>query len=201
MALELEGTLRQKLGVQSGTSARGIWAKQEFILEYPDGNFTAQACFTAWGQDKVAEMDKYQVGDRIKVSFNLKSREYNGRWYNDLQIWRIAPAGQTTEPAPEGNALPGAFARTGSRSDAEGKVPSSEPSASSRIHVADTSALGLPEAVIRIACSKGTYIRAFARDLGEALGSGAHLSGLIRSRSGDYPLSSALTLGQALSLF
>lgn len=72
--------------------------------------------------------------------------------------------------------------------------------ASSRIHVADTSALGLPEAVIRIACSKGTYIRAFARDLGEALGSGAHLSGLIRSRSGDFRLSDALSLDQALAL-
>ena len=57
MALELEGTLRQKLGVQSGTSARGPWAKQEFIVEFPDGNFTSQACFTAWGQDKVAELD------------------------------------------------------------------------------------------------------------------------------------------------
>ena len=73
--------------------------------------------------------------------------------------------------------------------------------ASSRIHVADTSALGLPEAVIRIACSKGTYIRAFARDLGEALDSGAHLSGLIRSRSGDFRLEDALTLDQALALF
>jgi len=100
MALELEGTLRQKLGVQSGTSARGAWAKQEFILEYPDGNFTAQACFTAWGQEKVQELEKYQIGDRIKVSFNLKSREYNGRWYNDLQIWRIAPAGTSAPAAP-----------------------------------------------------------------------------------------------------
>ena len=98
MALELEGTLRQKLGVQSGTSARGPWAKQEFIVEFPDGNFSSQACFTAWGQDKVAELDKYQVGDRVKVSFNLKSREFNGRWYNDLQIWRIAPAGEA-QPA------------------------------------------------------------------------------------------------------
>ena len=73
--------------------------------------------------------------------------------------------------------------------------------ASSRINVADTSALGLPEAVIRIACSKGTYIRAFARDLGEALGSGAHLSGLIRSRSGDFRVEDALSLDQALALF
>ena len=98
MALELEGTLRQKLGVQQGTSARGQWAKQEFVLEYPDGNYTSQACFTAFGQDKVAELDKYQAGDRIKVSFNIKSREYNGRWYTDLQIWRVAPAGATAAP-------------------------------------------------------------------------------------------------------
>lgn len=107
MALELEGTLRQKLGVQSGTSARGPWAKQEFILEFPDGNFTAQACFTAWGQDKVTELDKYQVGDKIKVSFNLKAREYNGRWYNDLQIWRLAPAGAAA-PAPASPSFPAA---------------------------------------------------------------------------------------------
>ena len=107
MALELEGTLRQKLGVQQGTSARGQWAKQEFILEFPDGNFTSQACFTAFGQDKVAELDKYQVGDRIKVSFNIRGREYNGRWYTDLQIWRIAPAGQAAAaPAAQAVAAP-----------------------------------------------------------------------------------------------
>lgn len=83
-----------------------------------------------------------------------------------------------------------------------GESTSSEKStASSRIHFEDTSALGLPEATIRIACSKGTYIRAFARDLGEALGSGAHLSGLIRSRSGSFRLSDALTMDQAMELF
>ena len=74
-------------------------------------------------------------------------------------------------------------------------------SASARINVADTSALGLPEARVRIACSKGTYIRAFARDLGEALGSGAHLGSLIRSRSGDFRVSDALSLDDALALF
>lgn len=88
------------------------------------------------------------------------------------------------------------------RSEVSGESTSSEKStASSRIHLEDTSALGLPEATIRIACSKGTYIRAFARDLGEALGSGAHLAGLIRSRSGSFRLSDALTMDQALELF
>lgn len=73
--------------------------------------------------------------------------------------------------------------------------------ASNRIHVTDNSALGLPVATIRIACTKGTYIRAFARDLGEALGSGAHLESLCRTRTGDYTLDMALSLEQALALF
>ena len=73
--------------------------------------------------------------------------------------------------------------------------------ASGRIHVTDNSALGLPVATIRIACTKGTYIRAFARDLGEALGSGAHLESLCRTRTGDYTLDKALSLEQALALF
>lgn len=82
----------------------------------------------------------------------------------------------------------------------ENALPAGEKTASSRINVADTSALGLPEAVVRIVCSKGTYIRAFARDLGEALGSGAHLSSLVRSRSGDYRLEDCLSVEQALDL-
>ena len=72
--------------------------------------------------------------------------------------------------------------------------------ASSRINVADTSSMGLPEAHIRIACSKGTYIRAFARDLGEALNTGAHLSSLVRTKTGDFRLEDALSLEEALAL-
>ena len=76
-----------------------------------------------------------------------------------------------------------------------------ESSASSRINVTDNSALGLPRAVVRMACSKGTYVRAFARDLGEALGSGAHLDSLQRSRSGIFRVENALTVDQTISMF
>ena len=71
--------------------------------------------------------------------------------------------------------------------------------ASSRINVTDNSALGLPRAVIRMSCSKGTYVRAFARDLGEALGSGAHLDSLQRSRSGQFRVEEALSIEQAVA--
>ena len=72
--------------------------------------------------------------------------------------------------------------------------------ASSRINVTDNSALGLPHASVRMACSKGTYVRAFARDLGEALGSGAHLDALQRSRSGIFCVENALTVEQVIAL-
>jgi len=110
----------------------------------------------------------------------LETLQRNKIRISELELLEFVPAG------------------VGEADDFRENTPSS---ASSRIHVADTSALGLPEAVIRIACSKGTYIRAFARDLGEALESGAHLAGLIRSRSGDFSVGDSLSVPEALSLF
>ncbi len=52
----------------------------------------------------------------------------------------------------------------------------------------------LPEVDFRVVCSKGTYIRALARDIGLALGAGAHLTALCRTRIGDYLLTDALTV-------
>ncbi len=69
-----------------------------------------------------------------------------------------------------------------------------------RINVIDTSPLGLPMAEILVKCSKGTYIRALARDLGEALGSGAHLFSLRRTASGGFTAGNALTVDEAARL-
>jgi tRNA pseudouridine55 synthase len=54
----------------------------------------------------------------------------------------------------------------------------------------------LPEIEIRIVCSKGTYIRALARDIGKSLNSGAYLIGLTRTRIGNYSLEQSLDLNQ-----
>lgn len=59
----------------------------------------------------------------------------------------------------------------------------------------------LPVAVIRMKCSKGTYVRAFARDLGEALGSGGYLSGLVRKASGGFLLENAVSMDEVLRIF
>lgn len=57
-----------------------------------------------------------------------------------------------------------------------------------------------PKLTLRVLCSKGTYIRALARDLGEAMNSGAHLTALRRTRVGDYTIDGAMSLDQALEL-
>ena len=54
--------------------------------------------------------------------------------------------------------------------------------------------IALPEIDFRVVCSKGTYIRSLARDLGLALGCGAHLTRLVRSRIGEYRVEDAFSL-------
>lgn len=102
MSLELEGKIIRKLDVQTGVSARGNWSKQEFIIEYQEGNFPSQVCFNVWGEDKVKDLERFNIGDQVKVSFNLSSREYNNRWYTDVRAWRIelmsGQGGAQTQP-------------------------------------------------------------------------------------------------------
>ena len=104
-------------------------------------------------------------------------------------------------PSPCGQGGSTVFQPTTLSSSSSGEIHAENISkASSRINVTDNSELGLPRAVVRIACSKGTYVRAFARDLGEALGSGAHLDSLQRSRSGEFRVENALTVEQTIAL-
>ena len=124
---------------------------------------------------------------------------------SDIELLGFHPGGKEAECAP-------AFTdKTGSN---DSKVPDEDNDTVSsgdkaaaadrrslRINVTDNSHLGLPEAVIRIGCSKGTYIRAFARDLGEALQSGAYLSSLRRSRSGRFRVEDSLDISSVSLLF
>ncbi|MBR4228552.1 MAG: hypothetical protein IKR72_05560 [Bacteroidales bacterium] len=84
--------------------------------------------------------------------------------------------------------------------DSEEVISGQKSERNDRIHVADISAYDLPTAMVRVDCSKGTYIRALARDLGEALGSGAFLSSLRRTSNGGIQVDDALSLPDALSL-
>lgn len=88
MALDLIGKVIKKLPVQSGTSARGDWSKQEFIIETQE-NFPRKICMNVWGSEKVEELSKFKDGENLKISVNIESREFNNRWYTDIRAWKI----------------------------------------------------------------------------------------------------------------
>lgn len=124
--LEIEGRIIQKMPVQSGQGARGPWARQDFVLEYQDGSFPVQACFSAWSEEKVKDLDRYQVGDPVKVSFSIRAREYGGRWYNDLRVWKFsapgsAPAAPAAPAAAPAAPAPAAFAPAPTLEDMPGE--------------------------------------------------------------------------------
>jgi len=90
MAMELKGRIIQSLGLQTGDSRKGTWKKQDYILE-TIAQYPKKVCFSVWG-DKIDQF-RLQVGDAVAVSFDLESREYNGRWYTDVKAWKVQKEG------------------------------------------------------------------------------------------------------------
>jgi len=93
MALDLSGRVVQILSEQTGTGKNGQWSKQDFIIETEE-QYPRKVCFSAWGE-KVSMIKSLKTGTLVKVSFNVESREFNGKWYTDLRLWKI----ETPEPA------------------------------------------------------------------------------------------------------
>ncbi len=95
--MEFEGKVLQMLPPQSGESARGKWLRQDVIFELQQ-EFSRRVCARFF--NKESELQKLHVGGLYTVSFNLESREYNGRWYTDVNVWRVQPHDQPQPAAP-----------------------------------------------------------------------------------------------------
>jgi hypothetical protein len=88
MSLEVKGKINQILKVDSGVSKAGKeWKKQEFIVETED-QFPKQICFTLFN-DKISLLEGLNSGEDVNVSFSVESREFNGRWYHNINAWKI----------------------------------------------------------------------------------------------------------------
>ncbi|MBQ9311295.1 MAG: hypothetical protein IJ222_10620 [Bacteroidales bacterium] len=103
------------------------------------------------------------------------------------------PGGMPPSALLEGGAQPQVGRDAGAAGTGSDGIPFRQPN--SRIHVAEIPD-GLPAAEILVDCSKGTYIRALARDLGEALGSGAFLHSLRRTRNAGFCVEDALSIDE-----
>ncbi len=93
--MEITGTITQMLPEKTGNGKNGTWRKQEVILE-TEGQYKKKICFSFWG-DK-ADTTILRQGATVKISFDLESREFNGKWYTEAKAWRVDPAGNTNSP-------------------------------------------------------------------------------------------------------
>lgn len=101
MNLQITGVVTTILPTTQGTSASGnAWAKQQFVLTTQE-QYPKTICFTVFGQDKIDQIALKQ-NEQVTVSFDLKSREYNGRYYTDVNAWNVERvAGQQQGSAPQ----------------------------------------------------------------------------------------------------
>lgn len=125
MAIDIKCRLVGKLQVQNGNSARGAWCKQDFIVETIE-TYPRKICMNVWGEDKVAELSGYNIGENLTISVNIESREFNGRWYTDVRAWRIQRENAAQNAGVQGVAADLAadpFIGAGTDGDDEGDLP------------------------------------------------------------------------------
>jgi len=103
--MEITGKIIEILPAQTGSSSRGEWKRQDFILETQE-QFPKKVCIENFN-DKV-DIGMLAIGSTVTVSINIESREYNGRWYTGVKAWKAVSgaASSTTSYASSGNAVP-----------------------------------------------------------------------------------------------
>lgn len=93
--MEVIGKIIFELPEQSGVSKSGNqWHKREYVLETED-TYPKKIHFDFFGER--ADQYRLSVGQRVRLSFDIESREFNGRWYTSIRGWRAEPA----DAAPE----------------------------------------------------------------------------------------------------
>ncbi len=87
--MEIQGKIIQVLPLQQGTSQRtgNPWALQSYVLETIE-QYPRKVCFEVFGSDRIQQF-ACKEGDEVTVSFDIESREFNGRWYTSIRAWRV----------------------------------------------------------------------------------------------------------------
>lgn len=122
--MEIQGKVTNILPMRSGVSARGEWKSQEFVITTEE-QYPKMVCFQVFGEDKINSF-ALQIGEAVKVSFDISAHEYQGRFFNSVNAWKVeklmpiaqnpplnpqqnanAPAGGYVPPQAGGNAMLG----------------------------------------------------------------------------------------------
>lgn len=102
--MEISGKIIAVLPLATGEGKNGMWRSQDYVLETAD-QYPKKVCFNFFG-DKI-EQFPMAIDDMVTVSFDIESREYNGRWFTSIRAWKAekgngsaANASQASVAAP-----------------------------------------------------------------------------------------------------
>lgn len=118
--MEISGKCVARLDIQSGTSKAGnAWQKQDFVIEVGD-RYPKKVCLQLFG-DRVNDCPN--VGDEVTVSFDAESREWNGKWFTQLNAWKVENKSSTpAQPQPQ-TATASAPASAAMAQEGDGDLP------------------------------------------------------------------------------
>lgn len=94
--MEFEGKVIEILAPVTGQSARGTWERQTVVFEQPNKQYGKEIAVTF--MNKGQEVATLRVGEMYTVSFDIESRNYQGRWYTDVRAWRVQPLQPAAQP-------------------------------------------------------------------------------------------------------
>ena len=98
--MDLQGKVIAVVPERRGTSARGEWVAQDFVIETHD-TYPRKMVFSVFGADRLQRFN-IQLGQEVMVSFDIDAHEYNGRWFNTIRAFDVRPYDPATAPQPQG---------------------------------------------------------------------------------------------------
>ena len=87
--MELSGKIIQKFPLQSGESKTSgkPWQLQAYLLETQE-QYARKVYFEIFGEQRIKD-NPCEIDDLVTISFDIESREFNGRWYTSIRAWQI----------------------------------------------------------------------------------------------------------------
>jgi len=88
--MEIKGQVVAILPLESGiTKAGKDWQKLTIVIEFSEGNYQKKLALSATKEELIKTLKNLKQGDSITASINLESREFNGKWFNSINVWKV----------------------------------------------------------------------------------------------------------------
>ncbi len=104
--MEISGKIIAVLPIATGQGKNGTWRSQDYVLETAD-QYPKKVCFNLFG-DKIDQFP-IAIDETVNVSFDVESREYNGRWYTTIRAWKVDKNGSGNAPVAVNSAAAAPF--------------------------------------------------------------------------------------------